>query len=103
MAGLHVAFNAYMQSVIEMSNNGSTPFVLTYKVGQEKIIFLVIAGSVVFVLIYYYIKLLIKFCRKGYKIGQSQNFNNKVAKFVRLTYQQLAASKEFTVNRCYGS
>jgi len=83
MAGLHVAFNAYMQSVIEMSNNGSTPFVLiTYKVGQEKIIFLVVAAGVVFLLIYYYIKLVIKVCRKGYEIGKSENFRNKVAKFV---------------------
>lgn len=89
MAGLHVAFNAYMQSVIEMSHNSSTPFVLTYKVGQEKIIFLVVATGVIFVVIYYYIKLVIKACRKGYEIGQSHNFSNKVAKFVRLTYQQL--------------
>lgn len=78
MAGLHVAFNAYMQSVIEISNNGGTPFMLTYKVGQEKITFLVIATGVIFVIIYYYIKLVIKTYRKGYEIAQSHNFSNKV-------------------------
>ena len=81
-----------MQSVIESSNNHNMPFVLPYKVGQEKIIFLVVAIGVIFVVIYYYIKLLRKACRKGYEIGQSQNFSNKIAKFVRLTYQQLEPS-----------
>ena len=39
MAALHVSFNAYMQSVVEASNNINMPFMLTYNVGQDKIIF----------------------------------------------------------------
>ncbi len=34
MAALHVAFNAYMQSVIETGNGGNIPFLLPYKAGQ---------------------------------------------------------------------
>ena len=51
MAGLHVAFNAYMQSVIEASNSGNMPFVVPYKIGQEKIILLVVGTGVIFIII----------------------------------------------------
>ncbi len=78
MAALNLAFNAYMNSVLEAGNGGNIPFLLTYKAGQHKIIILFIVGGVVLVLIYYYIKLLIMAARKGWRITRSSNFHHKL-------------------------
>ena len=89
MAALNLAFNAYMNSVLEAANGGNIPFLLTYKAGQHKIIILFIVGGVVLVLIYYYIKLLIMAARKGWRITRSSNFHHKLDQFVCSTHQRL--------------
>ena len=89
MAALNVAFNDYMNSVLEASNGGNIPFILPYKAGQHRIILLYVVGGIVLILVYYYIKLLIAAARKGWQIRQSSNFHYKLEKFVSLTHKKL--------------
>ena len=89
MAALNLSFNAYINSVLEASNGGSSTFILTYKAGQHKIILLYVVGGIVLILVYYYIKLLIAAARKGWQIEQSSNFHHKLEKFVCSTHQKL--------------
>lgn len=89
MSALNLAFNAYMNSVLEASNGGNVPFILISKSGQHKIIILYIVGGVVLMLVYYYIKLLITAARKGWQITQSLNFHHKLEKFVFSPHQNL--------------
>lgn len=44
MGSLHVAVNAYIKSLIE---NGNTPFILSYRVGQERFLFLIVGSLVI--------------------------------------------------------
>lgn len=89
MAGVHLAFNAYMHKVLEASNAANIPFILTFTDGQQQVIILFLVCGVILMFLYYYIKLLIASAHKGLQMAESSNFHNKLGKFVYFTHQKL--------------
>ena len=87
MATLNVGLyqNLLLKEVVVMISH----FFCYTKLVEKNLVLLVITvgvGGVVLVLFYYYIKI-IRASRKGYKVGQSQQFCNKICNFVGLTDQ----------------
>ena len=92
MGALHVAFNQYMQACIDATNNGNVPFILPYRIGQGKVIILFFAIGLACVIIYCYIKLLIKVYRAGLKFRRAQIVRYQASKLVDLAHQNLGVS-----------
>jgi len=92
MGALHVTFSQYMQACIDASNQANIPFVLPDQVGQGKIIILLLLKSTVGLIIYYYIKLLIKILRAGWEFGLKQKIRNRASKLVIFADQSLISN-----------